>query len=238
MTMKKYLLPILITILSFSLLSCGDNASEDGADGNSKTLKERRYSIRSAIVEYDISGSQEGSKTIYFDDWGMRQAEESNTTITVGEFSKTANLLSITVGEWQYTINQDTKTGTKSKSQLLEIKEELEGQKYFGELGEQMLIKMGGQKIGEERFMDKDCVVYNFKNLRMKAWYWNWILLKSETSSGPVNITVTARSLKENVSIPKEVFAVPEGVTLNVIDIDNIEQKMREEEKSKEPKEQ
>lgn len=234
--MKKLLQFLILTLILISG-SCSDSGNEENA-GNTGTLspavKDRKYGLKSAIIEYDVSGSQEGSRRLFFDNWGERQAEYSNTTITVGQFSKTANLLNITDGDWQYTINLDTKTGTKSQSQLKELKRDLEGQQYFNELGEQFIIKMGGQNLGTEEFMGKECAVYEFRNIGMKAWYWKWILLKSETRSGPINIVVTARKIDEDVRIPKDKFRVPEDITLNTVDLDNIEGQMRREQEERE----
>lgn len=232
----KNLIYLLVFTLLLIFVSCGESGNDEqtGVDGSrSPAVKDRKYGIKSAIVEYDVTGSQEGSRKLYFDNWGERQAEYSNTTITVGQFSKTANLINISDGDWQYTINLDSRSGTKSQSQLKELKEQLEGQQYFNELGEQVILKMGGRKIGEEEFMGKTCAVYDFSNIGMKAWYWNWILLKSETRSGPVNINVTARKIEEDVRIPEDRFRVPEDITLNTVDLDDIEGQMRREQEER-----
>lgn len=234
--MNKFI-TISLSILFVFLSSCGDSGTDDSSDADGKKsplVKDRKYGIKSAIIEYDVSGSQEGSRRLYFDNWGARQAEYSNTTITVGQFSKTANLINISDGDWQYTINMDTKSGTKSQSQLKELKSELEGQQYFNELGEQVIIKMGGQKLGTEEYLGKDCEIYEFRNIGMRAWYWEWILLKSETRSGPVNIVVTARKIEEDVRIPEDKFRIPEDITLNTVDLDDIEGQMRREQEARE----
>lgn len=233
--MKK-LLTLTYLAAALTFVSCGDSGKDDsGFDGSKSPLvKERKYGIKSAIIEYDVSGSQEGSRRLFFDNWGSRQAEYSNTTITVGQFSKTANLLNITDGDWQYTINLDTKTGTKSQSQLKELKIELEGQQYFNELGEQAIIKLGGVKLGTEEFLGKECDVYEFRNIGMRAWYWKWVLLKSEQRSGPVSITVTARKIEEDVRVPEDRFRVPEDISLNTVDLGDIEGQMRREQEERE----
>lgn len=237
--MNKLLTHSLFILMLF-LISCGDSGKDGDSDADgrrSPLVKDRKYGIKSAIIEYDVSGSQEGSRKLYFDNWGERQAEYSNTTITVGQFSKTANLINITDGDWQYTINMDSKSGTKSQSQLKELKTELEGQQYFNELGEQVIIKMGGYKTGTEEYLGKECDVYEFRNIGMKAWYWKWILLKSETRSGPVNIMVTARKIEEDVRVPEDRFRVPENIVLNTVDLGDIEGQMRREQEERDKEE-
>ena len=168
--MKKIIITSFYFVFFITLISCGDTSNdESGTEKSSLALKERRYGLKSAIVEYDVSGSQEGTRRLYFDNWGLRQAEYSNTTITIGQFSKTANLVNINDGEWQYIINMETKSGTKSQSQLKELKTQLEGEQYFNELGEQVILKMGGQKVGEEEYMEKECVIYEFRNIGIES---------------------------------------------------------------------
>jgi len=237
--MKKIIITSLHFIFLITLISCGDTSNdESGTEKSSLTLKERKYGLKSAIVEYDVSGSQEGTRRLYFDNWGLRQAEYSNTTITIGQFSKTANLVNINDGEWQYIVNLDTKSGTKSESQLEELKTQLEGEQYFNELGEQVILKMGGQKVGEEEYMGKECDIYEFRNIGMRAWYWKWILLKSEMHSGQINITVTARNVQENLRIPEEKFRVPEDISLNQVDLHDIEGQMRREQEERDKEKQ
>lgn len=232
--MKKIIIISLSIIFITAFFSCGDSSKDESAsDRSSLALKERRYGIKSAIVEYDISGSQEGTRRLYFDNWGLRQAEYSNTTITIGQFSKTANIVNINDGDWQYVINLDSKAGTKSQSQLNELKTQLQGEQYFNELGEQIILKMGGQKVGEEEYMGKDCDIYEFRNLGMKAWYWNWILVKSETRSGQINIDVIARNIQENVRIPEDKFRVPADISINEVDLHDIEGQMRREQEER-----
>ena len=94
-----------------------------------------------------------------------------------------------------------------------------------------MLLSMGANKIGSDKFLGKDCDVYEMKNTGTKLWVWEWLTLKSETKSGGLNINVTATRINEGGSVPAEKFKVPEKVILNEVDLDNIENEMREENK-------
>lgn len=231
--MKKiFLLPFLL-IVSIYFISCGDS-TKDNADnsGNNKSVDfQKRYGIKSGVIEYIITGSQEGTKTLYFDNWGMRQAEYTRSVLSVSGFTKSLNLVSIIDGEYQYMINIDQNSGTKTRNPILKSIEQLKDQKGFNEFGEQMLLSMGANKIGSENFLGKDCDVYEMKNTGTKLWVWEWLTLKSETKSGGININVTATRINEGGSIPNEKFKVPEKVVLNEVDLDNIENEMREENK-------
>ncbi|HEX9251123.1 MAG TPA: hypothetical protein VF870_02725, partial [Ignavibacteriaceae bacterium] len=111
--MKKLLLFSITLIISITFLSCVDS----GKDESDKTGKEstsefqKRYGIKSGVIEYIITGSQEGTKTLYFDNWGMRQAEYTRSILSVGGFTKPLNLVNIIDGEYQYMINIDQNSG-------------------------------------------------------------------------------------------------------------------------------
>ncbi len=231
--MKKIFLFSFALIFTFVLISCGENSRDNSQntekDNSSKFQK--RYGVKSGIIEYEISGSQEGTKTLYFDDWGMRQAEYTRSVLSVGGFTKSLNLVNIIDGEYQYMINIDQKSGTKTRNPILKEIESLKYEKGFNEFGEQMLLKMGAEKIGSDNFLGKDCNIYEMKKTGTKLWVWNWITLKSETKSHGIDITTVAKKIDIDVSIPSSKFNVPEKVVLNEVDLDNIENEMRKENK-------
>lgn len=231
--MKEIFLLSIIILFMIIITNCGDSSKDDLKDSGegSSTNFQKRYGVKSGIIEYELSGSQEGTKTLYFDGWGMRQAEYSRSILNVGGFTKAMNLVNIIDGEYQYIINLDQKSGTKVRNPILKELEALKHEKNFSEFGEQLLLKMGAEKIGTDNFLGKDCDIYVLKNSGTKLWVWKWLTLKSETISRGINITLTAKKIDENISIPSGKFSVPEKVVLNEVDLDNIENEMREENK-------
>jgi hypothetical protein len=231
--MKNIFLFALATIFTFIFISCGDNSKNDNQnpENGKKSNFQKRYGVKSGIIEYDLSGVQEGTKTLYFDDWGMRQAEYTRSVISVSGYTKAVNLVTIIDGEYQYTINLDQKTGTKTRNPIIKDMETLKYEKGFNEFGEQMILKMGAEKVGSENFLGKNCDVYEIKKSNTKLWVWNWITLKSEVKSRAFDISTVATKIETDVPIPSSKFAVPEKIVLNEVDLDNLENEMREENK-------
>jgi hypothetical protein len=231
--MKKLFFLISIILFSFAFYSCGDSGKEDsdkpGKDSSSELQK--RYGIKSGVIEYVLSGSQEGTKTLYFDSWGMRQAEYTRSVFTIKGYTKPINVASIIDGEYQYNINMDQNSGTRTRNPVLRTMEQLKDQKSFNEFGEQMLLNMGANKIGSEEFLGKSCDVYEMKSTGTKLWVWEWLTLKSITQSRGIEINLTATRINEGGSVPSDKFKIPEKVVLNEVDLDNIENEMREENK-------
>lgn len=230
--MKKLLIFSITLIIAIIFLSCSDSSKDDsntpGKDSGSELQK--RYGIKSGVIEYILTGSQEGTKTLYFDSWGMRQAEYTRSIFTIKGYTKPINMVSIIDGEFQYNINMDQNSGTRTRNPILRTMEQLKDQKSFNEFGEQMLLNMGANKIGSEDFLGKTCDVYEMKSTGTQLWIWEWLTLKSVTQSRGVEINLTATRISEG-SVLTEKFKVPEKVVLNEVDLDNIENEMREENK-------
>ena len=230
--MKIIFLLTAVLFTSLILFSCGESGKDESSNfgKNSDSEFQKVFGIKSGVIEYVISGSQEGTKTLYFDNWGMKQAEYMRSILTVKGFTKPINKLSVIDGEFQYNINMDQNSGTRTRNQILRTMEQLSGQKSFNEFGEQMLLSMGANKIGSEDFLGKTCDVYEMRSTGTKLWVWEWITLKSETNSRGLEINISATRINEG-SVPKEKFKIPEKVILNEVDLDNIENEMREENK-------
>lgn len=220
----------IILFLALIVISgCSDSNDKETTDKKiTSTDFSKRYGVRSAIVEYAITGSQSGSKTLVFDDWGMKQAEYTNSVLQIAGFSKNINLLNIIKDDSNYIVDLERKTGTKTKNPVKKLIAELQNQKSFGEFGEQILLKSGAMKVGREDFLDKECDIYEISNAGTKIWIWKWIPLKTITKTGGVEINSIAKKIEVNVSIPSEKFEVPNDVTITEVDLDDIENQMRQ----------
>ncbi len=228
----KKLLPafLMLLILVFQPACSNDENKTPENITTKKSKKEKKlfvtdqkiYGIKSGIIEYELTGSQTGTKKLYFDDWGRKQAEFTNSTIKVGKYTKHSNLLKITKGDWQYIINLENNTGLKRENPLIEKIIELKNQTNYGEFGEQLLLISGGFESGRDIVADKKCKVYEFKKQNTKSWIWNWLMLKSETKRGNINITVVAKNIEENVFIADTVFNPPKNILIIEVNLQDL----------------
>lgn len=228
---EKIFLPLAGFILIF-ILSCSDSSDKESSEiKTTSTDFSKRYGVKSAVVEYAITGSQSGTKTLYFDDWGMKQAEYTNSVLQIAGFSKNLNLINIIKDDSNYIIDLERKTGTKTKNPIKKLIAELKDQKSFGEFGEQILLKSGAMKIGREDFLDKECDIYEIAGSGTRIWIWKWIPLKTITKTGGIEINTVAKKIEVNTNIPVEKFELPKDIIINEVDLDEIENQMRQQNK-------
>ena len=221
---------LMLLILVFQPACSNDENKTPETITTKKSKKEKKifitdlkiYGIKSGIIEYEITGSQTGTKKLYFDDWGRKQAEFTNSTIKVSKYTKHSNLLKITKGDWQYIINLEDKTGLKRENPVIEKIIELKNQTNYGEFGEQLLLISGGYESGGDIVADKKCKIFEFKKQNSKSWIWNWLMLKSEIKRGKINITVVAKNIEENVFIADTVFSPPRNILIIEVDLEDL----------------
>lgn len=141
----------------------------------------KRYKLKKAHVEYQISGSmQSGSEHLYFDDWGKREAKYTSLTIKVSGFTQENHKATFLEGKWIYAVDLTSKTGTKQENEMFKDLSDEE----LADLGKQTMIQMGGKKIGTETILGKRCEVWDIPKAGSKTWLWNWIPLKTEVNMG------------------------------------------------------
>lgn len=175
-----------------------------------------RYKIRSGIVEYKLSGVQTGTEKIYFDRWGMREAKYSNSETRMMNVSIKKNILTLLDGEWTYSVDLDANTGTKMPTPLLGdliARAKSEG-KDLTDVGTEILARSGAKKTGEATLLGKRCEIWETQSLKIKAWIWQGLTLKTEANMMGKTILIEATGLQENVSVPAEKLAVPANVTI------------------------
>ena len=231
LNIKKLLPAFLMLLILVFQPACSNDENKIPENITTKESKKEKnifitdqkiYGIKSGIIEYEITGSQTGTKKLYFDDWGRKQAEFTNSTIKVGKYTKHSNLLKITKGDWQYIINLEDKTGLKRENPVIEKIIELKNQTNYGEFGEQLLLISGGFESGQDTVADRNCKIFEFKKQNSKSWIWNWLMLKSETKRGKINITVVAKNIEENVFIADTVFSPPLNILIIEVDLEDL----------------
>jgi hypothetical protein len=182
--------------------------------GRGSADEPRRYQIESAAIEYKLSGTQSGKETLSFDRWGMREAKHTQTELRVAGRAIKSHRLTLLDGEWTWNIDLDKKSGIKMPTPVLpEIQKRLEREKKsLTELGKEMLVHMGGKKVGEEQVLGKPCEVYEIKSLGTKTWIWQGVTLKTRVDFAGQKMLTEAVRIDDATPVPADKFAIPADV--------------------------
>lgn len=181
----------LIALSFLSFVHC-DNAESGNNSGSGS-----RYGLKQACIEYKITGDMfSGTEKLYFDRYGMREAKYNQQTVKVMGITQenhTATFINFDEGGLIYTYDFKTKSGTKMENPLQEAFKDQD----MKEIGKQMLVQMGGKKVGTGKVLGKTCDIWEMANIGTKTWIWNWINLKTESNMMGMKMTIEATKISE-----------------------------------------
>ncbi|HTL47403.1 MAG TPA: hypothetical protein VL688_05005 [Verrucomicrobiae bacterium] len=164
-----------------------------------------RYGLESGVVKYDITGAQTGNETVSFDQWGRRESRK--TSVNGGKNKKGETFLTLFFPDFIYFVDLAKKSGHKWKNNFWDTFPE-------GEYTSEAIQKLGGKKTGTEDILGKTCDVWDIPAAQTHLWVWNRIPLKMTRQIQEGEIVSAASALQENVAVPEENFAVPEGADI------------------------
>ncbi|MEN8192027.1 MAG: hypothetical protein ABFS12_04380 [Bacteroidota bacterium] len=203
--MKKTIL-LLITMMVLYSISIGQDF--------------KRYQFKSGKVVYKVSGVQTGTETMYFDDYGRKEVHFNESVIEMMGTKQETNTQTIMKDKFIYVIDKKTNTAQKMENPLYSM---FSDEDDLQKVGEDIMKKMGGKKVGNETINGKDCEVWDVPKMGGKIWVWNSIGIKTVVNMMGMNITQIAESVETDVDVSPDLFKIPEDV--EVKDMGNVDMK-------------
>lgn len=222
--MKKTLLLSFVLIFSLSLSACKpaentEDTSTNDQTSSSSSKEIKRYGLENGSITYELSGSQSGTKTITWKDWGMTERTENNSSISAAGINIPNTDVSIMMGEYMYNYTPGTNKGTKIKNSLFEQIMESSKSGDLEEIGMDLLEGMGGKKTGSDTIAGKNCDVYEIANLGSSTCIWKALNLKNESNIAGISITELATTISTDAP-DESLFELPENIEFK--DLGNI----------------
>jgi len=189
----------------------------------------KRYEIKSGIIEYKttVSGkimgmtsAGSGIEKLYFKNWGALELVEveSKTTTHTKLFGKESTdesnvhtMSKLDNGKSYHVDFKQRKILLRRDIAMESIKEYNDGDAH--QTGENMLEAIGGQKIGEEVFMNYKCEVWTAMGTKM--WIYKGIPLKSEANIMGIKTLKVAVKVKLNSEVSDSYFKLPDFPIVN-----------------------
>ncbi len=189
----------------------------------------KRYpNSQSGKIVYQLSGMEQGTETIYYDQWGVREVKYKQATITMMGQNKTIKQMVLITdgGKWVYTIDLDKKTGKKMENPMFsKLSPEQRQQMMQG--GEKMMQAMGAKKVGTDTVAGKTCNVWKMQKANSSVCIWKNLPLRVESQMGSMKVKNIATEVVEGIDIPEDKFTIPADIKIETVDLNKLQQQMQ-----------
>lgn len=192
----------------------GDPFSKDALTSEQMLAKGyKRYQVESGIIVYELSGTEKGTLTIYFDRWGLREAQYKVSEMKVLGFKQKTNSVMFLDGENQYNYTPENNTYFRIKNTLvLPVTEDM-GEGDMTEGGKELYKNMGGEMEGYEDFMNRNCEVWVLKSMNIRQLLWKGVPMKLQSKVLGVSVIQTAVEVDIDVAVSLEKLSLPTDAT-------------------------
>ncbi len=187
---------------------------------------QKKFQVESGQVEYNLTGSLTGKKTLWFDHYGDAYFEETNTeekvkTLRGTEIVKSHSLM-IFDGIYYYNINMATMEGTKMHKNAVPdfsiLGSGLNDQE-MEQLGESFAAAFGGKvEKKSETVMGRTCDVTTMMGATVHVY--KGVVLRSDTKIGSQINIEEAVLFDENITIPGSKFTPPKNAKIEDVSAD------------------
>jgi hypothetical protein len=168
-----------------------------------------RYDIKSAIVEYEISGngdvmgneaSVSGTSKLYFKDYGQLELSEEKIGQTITDDKEEEHNITKIVGNKVYSVDFDEQV-------IYQDEMVLDEESPYSLKNSETLISMGAKKIGSEEILGYKCDIWQLGE--DKIWIYNTIPLKFVSKSFGIVQIQQAKLAVFNIDIKDDKFKLP-----------------------------
>ena len=173
----------------------------------------KRYEVKSGIIEYTVKGGGnmmgiqtkiEGTSKALFNEWGKVELHEDTTkSVIMGREEHTRQTTKIDNGK-VYVVDYEQKVIVQYDPATLMQSEH----KDIAKSSKEMILSMGGKKIGEESIQGYACEVW--ETPQIKLWLHKGILLRSEANIMGITHTTEATDIKLDASVSDEDLKLPD----------------------------
>lgn len=220
-TFRFYIIIALLALLgvvTYIFIYYGNEPVVESRREYEQEIKNEKFSLNSVIVSLKSTAPLAGSDVytkIYIADSGRKYCSVTDTKLTYQEHEIVSTEISVTTNGFIYTYNPEKRTGIKyvntKKSHPLIID--------FASLDLLQMEAQGIEYNGKETILGKECQVFtlNKPELKMEGRYcvWQTIPLRYRTIIGDLDLEMVATKVEENVSIPKNIFLIPDNIKFN-----------------------
>ncbi|MCP4113898.1 MAG: hypothetical protein GY737_00560 [Desulfobacteraceae bacterium] len=195
-----------------------------GLAGAKDSPWETRLPFKKGTIQYNITGSQTGTETLYIKDYGRTTARHRTVSMKFLGMTQTTKEIEITTPEWVYNVDLTEQTCEKSTNPTkymieefnkLSKKDRKKVIKNSLELGTQMIEGMSGTiQVKGAKVLGYPCDVVTVMGTKTYCFTGTSIVLKSEANLMGMKITSTATGIQKGAPASAH-FQVPQGIQVH-----------------------
>ena len=173
----------------------------------------KRYEVKSGIIEYKSSGGGEmmgiktqmsGTNKVAFKEWGAVELHQSMTnSVVMGREENIQDTIKIENGK-VYVVDHEKKVISEYDLSML-MKSQY---KDLIKSAKEMIVDMGGKKIGDETIQGYACEVWEMP--QAKLWLHKGIALKTVANVMGISNTMEATSIQLDVPVSDNDLKLPD----------------------------
>ncbi|MCB0318074.1 MAG: hypothetical protein KDD56_04905 [Bdellovibrionales bacterium] len=173
----------------------------------------RRYSIKTGKIEYKISGAENGTETLYFDNWGAIESRVTKVDVNLPDSPKTSEFKKTLLKDGKSVVVDmiNNKGTVADNAAALALSGDNAPQAQMS-IPTESTIKVAGE----------ECKVWKSRQLNVETCIWNNIPLQTTSGAGETAVTKIATSINTKDTLPSEAFKLPDNAELTLINVDEL----------------
>lgn len=199
-------------LIATTILSAGLAKAEN-------TPMDVKLPFESAIINYQVGGSEQGTEVLYISDFGLRQAKYRKTSGRIMMIATSSDRVEITTPDKVINIDMEKKTGDEVSNPQKFMREEYAKLSEAEKATVQKNLKSFGTQMGAKvshsagDFMGFKCDIVSAMGITSWQISGTPVSLKTEGNLMGMQVQTVATSVDKKAP-PANVFSIPSGVTV------------------------
>ncbi len=179
----------------------------------------KRYLVKSGVIEYRLDGMRAGTETLYWDDWGVKEARYTKVTVNLIGVSQDVEEWLISTPDVIYTIDMTSNTAVKTKNPGVGFFKGL-SEDEMAQMSKQLLEATGAKLLGTDFVAEQTCELWDVPLSGGQECIWKGIALSESGSLGGLQSDRVATTVVAGIEVDDKHFTLPKDVQItdNTID--------------------
>lgn len=209
---------VVLLALHLSVLGC--------SEANTANPWDKKLPFKTAIIEYSLTGMQNGKAVLYIKNYGKDRAKHTNAVTKMLFMKVDSSTIEFTTPDTFTTIDLKERTGAVVPNPLKKNREDFEkltksekktvvkNLDLLAQKGLDVFSPTGGLQKQEGEFLGHKVDMINMDGMVVWSLQGTDIPVKSSVNIMGMSTDVTATKITFDVDVPENMFVVPQGINI------------------------